>query len=145
MFGGFYLVKNSVFLVSAGENAIIYNYLTRSFSTKPLREGYHLRIPLITTPIIYETRTRFLEDSTETNNRDLQKVIFTIRVLYKPDPQFLVDITRELGANYAEKLMSPIVREVSKTVIAQYDAQSLLSQREQVSANVKAALRERLN
>lgn len=40
--------------------------------------------------------------------------------------------------------MTPLIREVSKTVIAQYDAQSLLSQREQVSANVKAALRERL-
>ena len=75
-------------------------------------------MPIISKPIIYETRTRFLEDSAETNNRDLQKVIFTIRVLYKPDPQFLVDITRELGANYSEKIMHPIVREVSKTVIA---------------------------
>lgn len=69
--GGTILLKNSVFLVSAGENAIIYNYLTRSFSSKPLREGYHLRIPIITNPVIYETRTRFLEDSAETNNRDL--------------------------------------------------------------------------
>lgn len=41
--------------------------------------------------------------------------------------------------------MAQIIREVSKTVIAQYDAQSLLSQREQVSANVKAALKERLS
>lgn len=104
-----------------------------------------MRIPFIQKPIIYETRTRFIEESTETNNRDLQRVNFTIRVLYKPDPEQLVQITRELGSNYSEKIMAQIIREVSKTVIAQYDAQSLLSQREQVSANVKAALKERLS
>ena len=71
LFGLGYLLKSSLFLVSAGENAIIFNYLTRNFSTQPLREGYHFRIPIITSPLIYETRTRFLEESADTNNRDL--------------------------------------------------------------------------
>lgn len=77
-----------------------------------------MRLPFITRPIIYETRTRFLEESAETNNRDLQKVNFTIRVLYKPDPNYLVEITRDLGNKYVQKLLSPIIREVSKTIIA---------------------------
>ena len=55
-----------------------------------------------------------------------------------------MSLTRLLGINYAEKILSPIVREVSKAVIAQYNAQNLLSQREKVSLDIKIALGKRL-
>lgn len=57
--------------MKAGENAIVFNYLTKKFSSKPSREGYHLKVPFITRVIIFETRTRFLEESASTSNRDL--------------------------------------------------------------------------
>lgn len=37
-----------------------------------------------------------------------------------------------------------MVKEVAKTIIAQYNAQQLLSQREQVSSDIKVALKHRL-
>lgn len=61
---------SSVFYVSAGENGIVYNYLTKSFSTN-YKEGYHIRFPFITRPIIFETWTRFVEESSTTANKDL--------------------------------------------------------------------------
>jgi hypothetical protein len=67
---GTYALASSVFYVSAGENGIVYNYLTKSFSTN-FKEGYHIRIPLITRPIIFETRTRFVEEASTTANKDL--------------------------------------------------------------------------
>ena len=127
----------------AGENAVVFNYMTGSFSSSQ-HEGYHLRWPLITKPVIYETRTRFIEENATTANRDLQSVDFQIRVLYKPDVTRLAEITRELGTNYAEKVLSPIVKEVAKTIIAQYSAQQLLSNRDQVSRDIRGALKERL-
>lgn len=127
----------------AGENAVVFNYLTGSF-TSAYQEGYHVRWPVITKPIIYETRTRFVEETATTANKDLQSVDFQIRVLYKPDATKLAEITQRLGTNYAEKMLSPIVKEVSKGVIAQYNAQQLLSNRDQVSRDIKAALKERL-
>lgn len=93
---GLFAVGNSIFYVSAGENGIVYNYLTKSFSTN-YKEGYHVRIPLVTRPVIFETRTRFLEESSTTANKDLQKVNFTIRVLFRPDPKNLVSIFENLG------------------------------------------------
>lgn len=63
-------LSSSIFYVKAGENGIIYNYLTKGFSTN-FREGYHIRIPLITKPIIFETRTWFVEESSSTANKDL--------------------------------------------------------------------------
>ncbi len=56
----------------------------------------------------------------------------------------MADITRELGINYADKMLSALTKEVAKTIIAQYSAQQLLSNREQVSRDIKAALKERL-
>lgn len=141
---GLISLGSSVFYVSAGENGILYNYLTKSFSTN-FREGYHIRIPFITRPIIFETRTRFVEESSSTANKDLQKVNFTIRVLFRPDPKNLVSIFENLGLSYAEKLLNPIIKEISKAIIANYDAHSLLSQREKLSQDIKVALRERIS
>lgn len=119
-------IGSSVFYVSAGENAIVYNYLTKSFSTN-FREGYHIWIPFITRPIVFETRTWFVEESSSTANKDLQKVNFTIRVLFRPDPKNLVSIFENLGLSYAEKVLNPLIKEISKSIIANYDAHSLLS------------------
>ena len=99
---------------------------------------------MITTPIIFETRTRYVEEQSSTPNRDLQNVDFHIRILFKPDQTKLAEITQEIGTNYAEKLLPAISKEVAKTIIAQYSAQQLISNRDLVSRDIKAALKERL-
>lgn len=122
----------------------MFNYLTGKFNKGVFSEGFHLRLPIVTTPIIFETRTRYIEETSNTANRDLQNIDFQIRVLYKPDQTKLQEIASEIGINYAEKLLSPIVKEVAKTIIAQYSAQQLVSNRDLVSRDIKGALRERL-
>ena len=134
----------SMFYVKAGERGIVFNYLTGDFNSKTYNEGFHLKFPWITQSIIFETRNRILEETATTANNDLQQIDFQTRVLYKPDATKLANICRRLGVNYAEKIMSPLVKEVSKAIIAQYDAQQLLSQREQVSKDIKLALAKRL-
>lgn len=123
---------------------MVFNYLTGKFNKRVYSEGFHLRIPVITHPFIFETRTRYMEETSNTANRDLQNIDFQIRVLYKPDQSKLADIASEIGSNYAEKLLSPLVKEVAKTIIAQYSAQQLVSNRDLVSRDIKGALRERL-
>lgn len=114
-------VGSSVFYVSAGENGIVYNYLTKQFYAG-YKEGYHMRVPFITKPIIFETRTRFVEEASSTANKDLQKVNFTMRVLYRPDPKNLVTIFENLGLQYSEKVLNPLIKEISKAILANYDA-----------------------
>ena len=64
--------------------------------------------------------------------------------LYKPNSSNLSEIYDELGQNYDNKVLAPILKECAKQVIAQFNAQQLLSQREMVSAQIKNSLRERL-
>lgn len=137
-------VFRSMFYVKAGEKGIVFSYLTGEFNARTYDEGFHLKLPWVTSSIIFETRNRILEETATTANKDLQQIDFQTRVLYKPDPTKLADICKRLGPNYAEKIMTPLVKEVSKAIIAQYDAQQLLSQREQVSKDIKLTLAKRL-
>ena len=53
---------------------------------------------------------------------DLQMVNISLRVLSRPDSQYLPIIYRELGTDYDERVLPSIVNEVLKSVVAQYNA-----------------------
>lgn len=70
-------------------------------------------------------------------------VDISIRVLYKPDITSLPQIYRELGHDYDERVLPSIVNEVLKSVVAQFNASQLITQREKVSLLVRQRLLER--
>ncbi len=63
-------------------------------------------------------------------------VNITLRVLSKPDPNALPFIYRRLGTDYDERVLPSIVNEVTKAVVAKYNASELLTKRESVSKAV---------
>lgn len=134
--------KYTVYNVDAGHRAIKFNKMKGILPTVH-KEGWHLMLPWFERPIIYDVRTHPQEFKSQTGSRDLQLVNLTVRVLYRPDSARLPELYRFIGRDYDERVLPSIVNEVLRSVIAQYDATQLLTQREQVSFLIRRTLEDR--
>jgi hypothetical protein len=133
---------NSVYTVQGGHRAVVFNRVT-GMKDKTYGEGLNFNIPWFEWPTIYDVRTRPVNLQTLTGSKDLQMVTIAIRVLHKPDPNHLVWIYQHLGLNYDERILPSIMNECAKAVVARYNANELLTKRQQVSADVSRELQER--
>ncbi|CAM9949878.1 unnamed protein product, partial [Phaeothamnion confervicola] len=100
-------------------------------------------IPWVEWPTGYDVRTRPRNLQSLTGSKDLQMVEITLRVLSKPDFRQLPFIYRRLGRDYDERVLPSIVNEVTKAVVAKYNASELLTKREAVSKQIRDALMAR--
>jgi prohibitin 1 len=66
-----------------------------------------------------------------------------LRVLWRPIVEDLPKLYRELGVDYDERVLPSIGNEVLKAVVAQYNAEELLSKRAEVSDRIKEELQKR--
>ncbi|ABN65820.1 predicted protein [Scheffersomyces stipitis CBS 6054] len=137
LLGGVSLVaQNALFNVDGGQRAIIYSRIG-GVQPRIYPEGTHFVIPWFQRPIIYDVRAKPRNVASLTGTKDLQMVNITCRVLFRPDILQLPTIFRTLGTDYDEKVLPSIVNEVLKSVVAQFNASQLITQREKVSRLVK--------
>lgn len=69
-------------------------------------------------------------------------VSITLRVLSRPDVEHLSKIYQSLGMDYDERVLPSIGNEVLKSIVAQFDAAELITQREVVSQCLGSCLNE---
>jgi prohibitin 1 len=134
---GAFTVSQCLYNVDGGERAVMFDTLRGGIRDDVRGEGTHFMIPVIQRPIIIDVRTKPREIPSVTGTKDLQMVNIKMRVLWRPIVEQLPRLYRELGTDFDERVLPSIGNEVLKSVVAQYNAEELLSKREEVSARIK--------
>lgn len=133
------VVSASLYTVDGGERAVLFDRLS-GVKDKVVGEGTHFLVPWLQKPFVFDIRTRPHTFSSISGTKDLQMVNLTLRVLARPDVNNLPTIFQNLGLEYDEKVLPSIGNEVLKAVVAQFNADQLLTDRPKVSAMVKESL-----
>ncbi|RWR96419.1 prohibitin-3, mitochondrial [Cinnamomum micranthum f. kanehirae] len=133
------LVSSSLYTVDGGERAVLFDRF-RGVLDETIGEGTHFRVPWLQEPYTFDIRTRPHTFSSISGTKDLQMVNLTLRVLSRPDVIHLPKIFKTLGLEYDEKVLPSIGNEVLKAVVAQFNADQLLTERPHVSALVRDSL-----
>ncbi|KAI7741830.1 hypothetical protein M8C21_003263, partial [Ambrosia artemisiifolia] len=133
------LLNSSLYTVDGGQRAVLFDRF-RGVLDATIDEGTHFLIPFLQQPYIFDIRTRPHTFSSISGTKDLQMVNLTLRVLARPEVDKLPVIFKTLGLEYDDKVLPSIGNEVLKAVVAQFNADQLLTERPYVSAMVRDSL-----
>lgn len=136
------VVNSSLYTVDGGQRAVLFDRF-RGVIDETIGEGTHFLVPWLQKPYIFDIRTRPHTFSSISGTKDLQMVNLTLRVLSRPQVTQLPAIFKTLGLEYDEKVLPSIGNEVLKAVVAQFNADQLLTERPHVSALVRDSLIKR--
>ncbi|ETW87475.1 hypothetical protein HETIRDRAFT_431808 [Heterobasidion irregulare TC 32-1] len=136
------LVQSSLYDVPGGYRAVMFDRFA-GVKERATDEGTHFLVPWLQRAILYDCRIKPRNISTTTGSKDLQMVSITLRVLSRPDVEHLSKIYQSLGLDYDERVLPSIGNEVLKSIVAQFDAAELITQREVVSSRIRADLLQR--
>lgn len=137
-------IYSSTFVVYPGEAAILYNRIS-GIKDQVYTEGMHMRILGLDDPKMFDVRLRPRLLNTMTGTKDLQMVNIRLRVLFRPLPERLPTIYRELGFDYDERVLPSVSNEILKAVVAEYKAEELIQKRDQVSHRIAELMMEKVN
>jgi len=148
LFGGIVIVIavlwlffSSIIVIDAGETGVY--SLFGKVSDKELRSGFHLVIPLArihkmsiqteeyTMSILTDEGKIARNDSIASLTKEGLNVDLDITVLYRLNEEQASDIYRTVGLDYEEKIIRPLIRSSIRSVIAQYEAKELYSEKRQ--------------
>jgi len=135
-----FALSNCIYNVDAGHRGLIFDRFRGGIQKGVKAEGTHFFFPGMQYPIVLDVRTAPRKINSVTGTKDLQTVNISLRVLIRPKVDALASVYQELGPNFNEVTLPSLGNEVLKAVVAQYNAEQLLTQREEVSRQIKDAL-----
>jgi prohibitin 2 len=137
------VLGGSIVVVEAGQTGVVLTF--GRVSPVVMQEGIHLKIPFAQNVITINNRIVKTEVTTEAFSKDLQTVSSIIAVNYHINKTASADIYKQVGLGYEDVLVIPSINEVLKAVTANYTAQQLVSQRNEVSVLLDTNLNAKLN
>jgi prohibitin 2 len=134
---------SSVRIVDAGNRGILLHFGAVDTNTA-LDEGLHFVVPFRDNVIQMEVRTQKIVESATSASKDLQDVSTQVALNYHINPDKAQVVYRQLGYDYANRIIVPAIQESVKQVTARFNAEELITNRETVKNQIEEQVRARL-
>lgn len=137
------LIVGSFYVIDAGQEGVVLTW--GSPSADSVGPGLHFKWPVAQSVVKYDVQTLKYESAATAASKDLQDVHTNIAVNFHLLPSTVPTLHREIGKDYATKLIQPTVQDSVKAATAVFTAEQLITQRPMVREKILSSLRERLN
>jgi len=132
------IMFESIVVIQAGHRGVA--LYVGAVENRVLGEGIHFIIPFAEQVIPLDVRTlKFKADASAASN-DLQEVRTTIALNYHISPSQANVIYRQLGADYADRIITPTIQESVKASVAKFNAEELITKRATAKAVIAGSI-----
>ncbi|NJM94148.1 MAG: prohibitin family protein [Cytophagales bacterium] len=129
--------------IASGEAGVIYRRFGGGTDTESFfEEGFHVIAPW-NKLFVYDVRTQERKETMEVLSRNGLTIALDLSIRFEPRVQELGKLHRQLGLNYAEKVVIPEIRTAARKIIGNYTPEELYSsKRDQIQDEVFAEAKE---
>ena len=128
-------------VVDAGERAVVLQF-GKVIDVKT--EGFYWRKPFVEDYKKLDVKTQKIEVNADAASRDLQSVSAGIALNYNLNPEAVGLLWQEIGRDYQVRIIDPAIQESVKSVTARFNAEELITKREEVRDGIKQLLQQKL-
>ncbi len=135
-------VANTAVIVDAGHVGVVTRF--GAVTGNIFEQGLNYKLPFAESVWIADVRTQKEQVDAAAASKDLQEVKSTIALNYHLDAKRASVVYQEIGPDYKTRIVDPAIQEAFKFTTAQFTAEELITQREEVKNRARGFLRERL-
>jgi len=138
----FIIICNPIAIVGVGERGV--KVTLGQVSPQSYTEGIHLITPFISKIKNMDVKTQKTYIQTDLYTKDIQQAKISYVINYNLQPQNAHKMYREVGTNYVDNILMPVVEGTIKDVIGRWNAQDLVANREAATIDILGKLQKQL-
>lgn len=138
-----FIMCNPIAIVHTGERGI--KTVMGKVQPESYTEGVHFVMPFVSDMKIMDIKTQKSNIVTQTYTKDLQQARITYVVNYNLQANNSHKMFGEVGKNYKDVVLVPVVEGTVKDVIGSFNANDLVGSRNIVTNNILAKLQDQLS
>lgn len=134
---------NPIAIVGVGERGV--KVTLGKVSPESFTEGVHFTTPFISHIETMDVKTQKSNIMTQVYTKDIQQATISYVINYNLQPENAHKMYREVGKNYKDTVLMPVVEGTIKDVIGKWNAQDLVANREKATKEILIKLQEQLS
>jgi prohibitin 2 len=134
-------------IIQPGEQGVVVR--VGKLTGETFGEGLHLKTPIFDNVDKLDLQIqKFSASKMQASSKDLQNVTTSCAVNYRLNPEKVIGVRRQLGADtsiHENRALQPQLQEAIKAVTARYNAQDLIAKRREVSSEMRDTFQRKLD